>query len=332
MSSRYFAFIFLIFLSFIVVDSQATIFKPDSLFLKPFPKKISVRTMVGIKEFSIAISNSQDIRSQAQRITYKPNNGLIGGIGISYKNLLVSYFYRIPGTELNTNRYGTTTIVDFQINLTTRYVHLSGFNKTFDGFYVAKPKESYPAWEAGTPNPLRSDIKFQTKGLETIISFNPRKYSLNASLKFTEQQLKSVFSPLLYANVTYIGVKADSSLIPSHLKDLFFDGKELIKSDFSGWTLQPGVAYSFVRNNWFFNPMVFAGFGYLQKDLIFSNQAVEEYKDYYFRVSTRLSCGYNGRLFFYGVLLDWNEMFLPEKNLMIRTENFNVMLVAGFRF
>lgn len=314
-----------------VIDCAASTFKPDSLFLKPFSRKVSIRSMIGIKEFSFSISSNPEIENH-RRISYKPNNGLIGGIGVSYNNILLSYYFKIPRTELNANECGKTSTSDYQINLTNRYVYLSAYHRKYSGFYVTKPQETYPDWEAGMQYPLRPDIKYTTKGIETIISLNPRKYSLNASIKLTEQQLRSVFSTLLYANYTVINIHADSSLIPIHLRNYFFEGSDLFKSSFYGWSIQPGITYSFVKSKWFFNPMFFAGFGHLQKDLYFTDMGSKRYKDYYFRISTKFNCGYNSKQFFTGIFFDWNEMFLPEKNLMIKTENLNVMLVAGFRF
>ena len=94
----------------------------------------------------------------------------------------------------------------------------------------------------------------------------------------------------------------------------------------------PGLSYSFIKNKWFVNPIIFAGVGYMQKDLYFSNDGVDKYGDSYLRFSARLSYGYNSRKFFMGALFEWNEMFLPEKDLMIKTENLNLMVVLGFRF
>ena len=312
--------------------STCILFGADSLFLKPFSRKISTRILFGVKDLSISISNSSKLVTSVPTVLYKPNNGIIGGVGLSYGNILLSYYCNVSGTELDKRMYGKTSIADYQLNLTTRFFFISGFHRTYKGFYVSNPNESYPHWEEGMPYPQRSDIKYVTKGIETIISLNPSRYSLNASLKLTEQQLRSVFSTLIYANYFLTSVSADSSLIPSHLRSYFFDGKELYQSNFSGLTIMPGISYSFVRSRWFFNPMFFSGFGYLQKELLFTAQATNKYKDFYFRVSSRLNCGYNSKLFFAGVFVEWNDMFLPEKNLMIKTENFNVMLMLGLRF
>lgn len=311
--------------------------KSDSLYIKPFFRKFSVRTMIGIKEigikeFSFSISNSSALRNSSPKILYKPNNGLIGGVGISYRNILLSYYFNVSGTELSHKRFGKTSINDYQLSLTTRFFYISGYNRTYDGFYVSKPDEIYPDWDKSQPYPQRPDITYSTKGVETIVNLNPRRYSLNASLKFTEQQLQSVFSVLLYANYSVLKVSADSSIIPSHLKSSYFDGRDLYKTNFSGWSIMPGLSYSFIKNKWFVNPIIFAGVGYMQKDLYFSNDGVDKYGDSYLRFSARLSYGYNSRKFFMGALFEWNEMFLPEKDLMIKTENLNLMVVLGFRF
>lgn len=307
-------------------------FKSDSLFLRPFSRKISTRLLFGMKEFSFSISNSKNLRNSVSKVTYKPNNGIIGGVGLSFGNILLSYYFNVSGTEPSSQDYGKTSIADYQLNITTRFFYLSAFHRTYTGFYVSKPDESYPEWNASMPYPQRSDISYYTKGIETIINLNPNKYSLNASIKLTEQQLRSVFSTLVYANYTLTNIIADSSLIPTYLQPSFFEGKSLYQTNFKGWTVMPGISYSHVIKKWFFNPMFFAGCGYLHKELLFLDQEAKNYKDYYFRISARLNLGYNGRRFFAGSFVEFNQMFLPEEGLMIKTGNFNVMLMVGYRF
>ncbi len=321
----------IVFLLFVLPNSIFASMSSDSLYIKSFLDKISTRVFVGVKELSIAISNSSKLRS-VNSIIYKPNNGIVGGVGISYRNILISYYFKIPGTELDVNKFGNTSINDYQINLTTRFFYFSIFNRTYDGFYVSKPSKSYPDWEDGMPYPQRSDIAFTTKGIETIINLNPKRYSLNASLKLTEQQLLSVFSGLIYANYSLTSVQGDSSLIPGHLQSSFFDGKELYQTNFSGWTIMPGISYILIKDKWFINPMIYVGIGFSQKELLFADNESSNYNDYYIKVNGRLNFGYNSKRFFAGALFEWNETFLPEENLMIKTENFNAMLMLGIRF
>jgi hypothetical protein len=307
-------------------------FRSDSLYLRSFSRKVSTRLLVGTKEFSFSISNGSSFSGPVSKVIYKPNNGIIGGIGLSYRNILISYYFNVSGTEQDNQKYGKTTIDDYQVNLTSRFFYISGFHRTYDGFYVSRPKESYSDWNESMPYPQRSDIYYNTKGIETIINLNPNKYSLNASLKLTEQQLQSVFSPLVYFNYSITTVSADSSLIPIEQRASFFDGHALYQSNFKGWSVMPGISFSLVKGRWFINPMFFSGFGYLQKELFFTDIPEKDYKDYYFRISSKLNLGYNNKRFFCGAFVEWSEMFLPEENLMIKTGNFNVMLMAGYRF
>ncbi len=322
----------LLLVFFVHVNVVLAIIKSDSLYIKPFSRRISTRVLLGIKEFSISIGNGSKLISSNPKVIYKPNNGVIGGIGISYRNILISYYFKVPGTELSNQAYGNTSISDYQINLTNRFFYFSGFHRIYNGFYVSRPYESYPDWDKSLPYPQRQDIHLSTMGFETIINLNPRRYSLNASLKLTEQQLRSAFSGLIYANYSFTSVSADSSLIPSHLRSLFFDGKELHQSNFSGWTVMPGISYAYVSGRWFLNPMLFSGLGYSHKELLFEMDGSENYHDYYFRINCRLNYGYNSKRVFAGVFFEWNEIFLPEEGFSIKTENLNAMLMLGFRF
>ena len=313
MKIKFVSFIVLVFTILTSFNSSAIVFKTDSLYIKPFPKKFSARILFGVKELSISIRNSSLLANSTPKVLYKPNNGIIGGFGVSYKNIVLSYHFNVATSEISNRKFGKTSIADYQLNLTTRFLIISGFHRTYQGFYVSDPSESYPSWEKGMPYPQRPDIKYVSKGIETIVSLNPTRYSLNASIKLTEQQLRSVISPLFYANYSWTSLSADSSLIPSHLQGSFFDGKELNQSKFSGWTLMPGISYGLVKSSWFINPMLFAGFGYLHKELLFTSRETYRYKDYYFKVSSRVNCGYNSKKYFAGVFVELNEMFLSEK-------------------
>ncbi|NVO11134.1 MAG: DUF4421 family protein [Bacteroidales bacterium] len=332
MKKSFFTIISLIFIFLVTSNVAYASFKVDSLYIKPFSRKFSTRILFGVKELSISIKSSSKLMSKSPSVILKPNNGFIGGVGVSFRNILLSYYSNVSGTELNDSRYGKTSISDYQVNLTNRFFYISGFHRTYKGFYVSNPKESYSGWTEEMQYPKRSDIDYTTKGIETIINLNPKKYSLNASLKLTEQQLRSVFSTLLYANYSLIDVSADSSLIPFQLHDYFFEGKQLYQTNFSGWTIMPGISYNLAKSKWFFNPIFFAGLGYMKKELLFVNQGYEDYEDYYFRFNFRLNLGYNSKAFFAGTFVEWNEQFLPEKNLMIKTENFNLMFMLGYRF
>lgn len=332
MRKSYFTIISLIFILLGTSNVAYATFKADSLYIKPFTRKFSTRILFGLKELSIGIKSSSKLMSKSPSIIFKPNNGVNGGIGITFRNIQLSYYFNLPGTELDKNKYGRSSIFDYQLNITNRFFYISGFHRTYKGFYVSNPKESYSGWDEGTPYPKRSDIDYTTEGIETIVNLNPHRYSLNASLKLTEQQLRSVFSILVFANYSLTSVSADSSLIPNQLQSYFFEGKQLYQSNFSGWTVMPGISYSLAKSKWFVNPIFFAGLGYMKKELLYINQGFDDYKDYYFRINFRLNLGYNSKAFFAGTFIEWNEQFLPEKNLMIKTENFNLVLMLGYRF
>lgn len=329
---RLIRFVVIVVAIFGCIESVYSNVRSDSLFIRPFSSKISARALIGIKEFSIEFNNSSKLRSSNPDVTYKPNNGLVGGIGISYRNTLISYYFKIPGSESSKREFGNTNISDFQVNLTTRFFYFSLFNRTYTGFYLSNPSNSYSEWREGMPLPQRSDIISDALGAEAIVNLNPRRYSLNASLKLTEQQIRSSFAGLIYANYTLSDVEGDSTLIPSQVKVTYFEGDELIKANITGWTVMPGISYVFVRGRWFFNPIFFTGIGYAVKELHFVNNSSEDYHDYYIRINARLNCGFNGNNIFGGVHAEWNKMFYPEEDFIIKTENLNVMLMFGIRF
>ncbi len=319
----------IILISFLGFNGLAL--KPDTLYVVPFKQRFSVRIYTGVRELSFIIANGNKSGTN-EKISYKPNNGVVSGIGFSVNNLLINFTTKLPGTEQDINRFGKTDIVDYQLNLTLRYLHVSLFQRNYSGFFIANSSAVNPDFTNLNSKIIRPDINYQTNGFETIYSLNPRRYSLNASFKMTEKQVKNVWAGLIYANYSSINISGDSTLIPFSIKSSFNDQDFLYKGSYLGGAIQPGVTYSFTKGNFFVNPMFFAGIGYVQQKIFVVGDGINKYNNIYFRLSTRVSSGYNGRWFFGGFVLDWNNSYLPARSLTIKTGILSVMFLGGFRF
>jgi len=311
---------------------NAIAFKSDTLYIKPYRSHFSLRLYSGLKELSFKIYNGKSDDNAIDRIIYKPNNSVVCGVGFSIKNLLLSLTTKLPGTDLRSDRFGKTDISDYQLNLTLRYLHISLYHRYYDGFYISNTSKIDPDFANIGIRIIRPDVNYLTKGFETIVSLNPKRYSLNASFKMTEQQVRNVWAGLVYANITSVNISGDSTLVPYNLQSNFSSQDLMKKGDYFGGAIQPGITYSYTFGKFFINPMFFAGLGYIQKKIYIVGNGFNEYNDIYFRMSSRINFGYNSNWFFTGFTIEWNNSFLPNRNLSINTSNFNVMMMGGFRF
>ena len=319
--------LFLMFLCGLKVNA----FKPDSLFIKPYNTLFTVKLFTGIRDISFNIRDEIRDNSEKNRLTFKPNVGMTGGVGFSVRNLMLSFSSSLPGTERDITRYGETHATNYQLNLTMRFIHLSMFHRRYSGFFLSNFEKNYPD-QFSPVLKMRPDITYNTLGAELIYSLNPRRYSLNASFKMTEKQVRNVWAGLIYANIASISIDGDSSFVPSVISSYFPNSNQLFRGNYFGWSIQPGITYCFVRRNWHVNPMVFSGVGYANKKVHYFEDGVEEYNDFFFRFSAKIFVGYSFKKFFTGLSFDLNNAFIPEKKLMIRTGNMNLIYSVGFRF
>ncbi|GEM_PF-2245527 len=319
----------------IVACQHASAMHPgiDSTYIKPYPKFFSFRANLGIKEFSIGIKDKTENGETKHTVIYKPNNGLIAGVGFSFRNILLNFHVKVPNTELNPGRYGTTNIVDYHINITHRFIYLSAHHRWFNGLYVSNPELVDNSWTSDQPYPQRTDIAYTSRGIETIINFNPHRYSLNASLKATELQVRSAWSVLLYGNYLDLSVKGDSSLVPLNTSRANHEDSGIVGAQFSGFSVQPGVAYMKVHEKFYISPMVFAGTGIQTKTLRTAVGLGQTYSNSLsFRLGAKLNAGYNGNRYFACIQFDWNNNLFPDSEITFKAGSYSINLFAGFRF
>ena len=276
------------------------------------------------------ISNVDTIKDN--KIIYRPNMNYNIGAGGSYKSFTLQGSIRIPGTYRDETKYGKTIYTDLQLSMNQNkfggYVY---YNK-YSGFYIAKPNNIFSEWEPSMPHPLRGDIQLTNLGGEAYFVFNDCKYSMIAACKLTERQKKNAGTSLLMYDISYLGLDADSSLIPSNQLSYYNTMVGFTGGTFFFTNLLLGYSYSFVLKKYFYiTPNIFAGPGYVEKNLK-TNAGSLKTKDMMVRENFRLRTGFNGNNFLAGLIFDGNAYQMPEKEIRFQSTVITITIFAGYRF
>ncbi|MBN1989456.1 MAG: DUF4421 family protein [Bacteroidales bacterium] len=308
------------------------VLEADSLFIRPYPWKYSARFFSSTRIIDFSLSNGFEKGNAKVETIYKPNNIFAIGASVSYKNLVLSYAWSTPFSLRKTSYYGKTSIKDFNVNLTQRFGVLSFYYRNFKGFYIANAPDIIESWVKGSPQPLRPDADFITIGGSILVNFNPKRYSLNAAIKQTELQVQDAWAPLLLAEYSDNSFAGDSSLIPSTVKSLFFEGEPINRVTYKGISVLPGASYFVNFNGFFLNPMLFAGPGYFEKGYKHSPGNSSYEKDFSIKTSIRVHSGYNYKRYTMGVVFNHEQIFIPDGHFSFRSGVTYLSFSAGLRF
>ena len=176
----------------------------------------------------------------------RPNNKINFGVGASYRSLTLNIGVGIPGVNKDQDTYGKTRYLDAQANLYTKRWATNLFLQRFKGYYVSSHAKSELGWFQDTEFPTRPDLVEYNVGVSTVHIFNNDRFSYRAAFNQDAWQRKSQGSVLIGGYLTYFHLKADSSLVPSRLDDLYDPGLQLRKGGFLDLGPSAGYAYTLV--------------------------------------------------------------------------------------
>ncbi len=318
---------------FVLICSNLFSGNYDSIYVKKFNKKFTIRCGISTKNISFSLTpNTKTDSLKANPIVYKPNIHSYFNIGASWKFLGASISFKIPKPDDNERLYGKTNYADLRFGLIKKRFASSIYIKQYEGFYIDKPATIFPYWQTGQPYPQRTDIIYSSFGIEGYYVFKWKKYSLNAAFRQGEKQLKRSGSFMLKGDFSYIGIEGDSSLIPYTQAKYYNDMRGLKGSGFISGVISGGYTYVFILGkNWFFSPFLFTGFGYQAKGFII-NETFIKHKTLFAFMDLKLTGGFNGNRFFSTFVFDAENYFMTEKEISFQSTGAVFDINIGYRF
>ncbi len=295
---------------FLAVPLQALVIQPSSNNSK------ALKSLVGTDANS-GLSSS----ASSKPVSYYPNFKLAAGLGVSYWVFGLSVQTAIDGTAKPDSRYGRTKFFDLQFHYYFRKLGVDAFYQNYRGYYLENPKQYnswvyqngspvYLSYKRGDPGTVRSDLRITTLGFNVFYVFSDN-YSLDAAFKQTERQNRKGGSFLLMLSGMNCRVSASSSLLPLAQEWLYGIYHGFKGGNFTSLGVAPGYSHTFlIGSRYFVTPVIFVGAGAMTdslrmqrtpQELLAGRDGKKNKLEAFLKTNMRLSLGYNGDSFFYGL-------------------------------
>jgi hypothetical protein len=297
-----------------------------SIYIKTFPDRFFFWPVLKQRQLEFRI---EGLQSKDARLIYRPNRPYSLGMGVYLFEVVLELTGSLPTSSHTEEIYGESRARDIQLNMFGKKWGLDIYRQKYEGFYIVDPGNPVPP---GTPFPQRPDI--YTRNLYGTVSytFNHQKFSLRSAYNFTDRQLKSSGSFLMFGSLNGFKTRGDSALLgPEHQAKFGSDARIMeIRSTHLG--AAPGYTYSLIHNKGFFINGVFA-LGPAVNWILYKSEDGSETNDAkfnYFYVA-RIAMGYNGDRFFAGVSYGGQSTTARFESVRLRASTGTVKILFGFR-
>ena len=201
-------------LSFVILFaciSNVLVAQLDTNYCKPYSDWITGRFYFSQKYTRLSMKNNDG----KYDLGYRPNTTLNMGVGATYKWATLNLAYGFPFLNPEEGK-GDTRYLDLQAHFYGPTYVIDLFGQFYRGFYL-NPKGTYTAPEMYY---VRPDLKVNELGASFQYVFNNKRFSYRAAFMQSEWQTKSCGSLLAGAEFHFGRLFADSSVIPTVIKEL----------------------------------------------------------------------------------------------------------------
>jgi len=281
---------------------------------------LSMKTYVG---------NSNDESSSPVEFKPPPLSKIF--IGANYRNLGATLSASTRQSSSDSDKYGSGTALDFQLNFYGRRLTQQYFYQTYDSYYISNTSVVDPAFPQDQFI-KRPDIKTQHYGVNLIYNFNPENYSLSIAYDQGGWQLESGGAWLVALGLHNHRFSADPQLLPVNVSSNYGELATLQKGDIIQLNASGGFGYTQVfKKNWYgsFNLLLGPGFAYQQFET-----AEAYYKQSSFNMASAMtvSFGYNGKDNYVVLQGGSNTHTYKFPDLKMEIESLSSALYYGHRF
>lgn len=272
----------------------------------------------------------EDAQSRDARLIYRPNRPYSLGVGVYLFEVVLELTGSLPVSPRSEDIFGESRARDFQVNMFGKKWGVDLYRQKYEGFYVVDPNKPHPP---GMPFPQRPDI--YTRNLYGTVSytFNNKKFSLRSAYNFTERQLKSSGSFLLFGSLNGFKTRGDSALLGPDYRPKFGADANIMEIRSTHMGVAPGYTYSLIHHKGLFINGVFA-FGPATNWIHYKAEGGGEISDVKFNsfYVARIAMGYNGDRFFAGLSYGGQSTTARFESVRLRANTGTLKILFGFRF
>ncbi|HTF17959.1 MAG TPA: DUF4421 family protein [Chryseolinea sp.] len=298
-----------------------------SIYIRSYPDHFFIWPVLKQRQLEFRI---EDVPSNDSRLIYRPNRPYSFGMGVYLFELVLELAGSLPVSSHSEEIYGESRARDLQLNIFGKKWGLDLYRQKYEGFYIVDPNKAVPA---DTPFPQRPDI--YTRNLYGTVSytFNNKKFSLRSAYNFTERQLKSSGSFLLFGSLNGFKTRGDSALLGPEYQSKFGTDAKIMEIRSTHLGVAPAYSYSLIHSKGFFINGLFA-LGPASNWIKYKSEGggeLEDLKFSYFYVA-RIAMGYNGDKFFTGVSYGGQSTNARFESVRLRSSTGTLKILVGIRF
>ena len=295
-------------------------------YIKSFPEYFFLYPVLKQRSLNFELAK----RDGTSLLTYKPNNTYNLGLGLYLFELGLEFSFAIPIKEQSIERFGESEARDLHLNVLTKRWGVDALYQRYSGFYLVD-KENEP--EATEPFPQRPDIVTKNFGLSWHYLFNHQKFSFRSAYNFSERQLYSNGSFLLFASLHTFRVAADSSIVHHDRQTSFGNAVSFTRLRYTTFSVSPGYTFNLTYNNFFLNTTLGLGpaHHWINYDLEGSAATRHDTAINAF-VTARVAIGYNGYRIFGGISFMSQGSSVRFEESTFSNNNGVFKILVGYRF
>jgi hypothetical protein len=262
------------------------------------------------------------------RLQFKSNKAYSVGVGFYLFELAVEVAFATSLDEQNKRIYGESDSRDLQLNMLGKKWGIDAYYQGYKGFYQDDPKVRVPA---NTPYPQRPDVRATNVGLAVNYTFNHNRFSFRSAYNFSERQLKSTGSLVVFGSINRLSVSGDSAIIGDGFPG-FGELSDIIrvKSFLTG--IAPGYTYSLIYRGFFLNGTLAIGPAFNRVSYEQENSPGDTGNRFSSLLIGRLAMGYNGDRLFGGLTFYSQGKNARFEEIELSATNSSFRILLGYRF
>lgn len=296
-----------------------------SRFIAHFPDHFFVYPVLKKRSLSFELEKTD----RSGLLAFRPNNSYSFGVGMYLFELNFELAFAVPIDEKSKTMYGDSKARGLNLNVFGKKWGVDVFYQKYTGFYVTDREN--PA-APDTPFPQRRDIESRNFGVTGNYVFNNSKFSFRSVYNFSERQLYSKGSFLLFSNISAFRLSADSSILSNAQEVSFGEQVSFIGLRYTTFSLAPGYTYSLIFKNFFLNGTFSLGPAHhwiyyeLEKGTDRNEIAINTF------ATVRVGIGYNGDRLFGGISFYSHGSTVKFEDVQFTHNNGSFKILLGYRF
>ena len=301
----------------------------DSLrarYVHEYPDYFFIWPVIKYRSLSFEVGKAGDAKDNVEFI---PNNSVAMGVGFYIFELGFELAFAVPLDQQDVNRFGESKARDIQLNVLSKKWGADLYYQKYEGYYKDDSRVTIPE---PLPLPQRPDINTRNIGISGFYVFNHRKFSLRSSFNFSERQLQSKGSFIVYGTINSFRLIADSVVLSPDTQVGLGKGSDFQNLRYTTFSLAPGYSYNIIKKKFFANLTL--SFGPAHHWVYLQDGSGNERDDLNINstITGRFGLGYNGDRFFAGIGLTTPTRLVKfEKTRFSNSTNF-IKIVFGYRF